>query len=197
MTPLPRAYAGDPFVVRTINAGPAIDQLHIDGHRFFLENRYRGPDGKVKATPTDTLHYGVSERFTAILDGGAGGRKQRAGDYLYENSVGRRARQGAWGMLRVLPRQVPDLQPLPGRSVPQGSFSLPDKTGGRPPSAGHAGNPCPSDAPERALTISAVDLPGDVAGRQAAFVPSEVAAEVKSGDRRPSRSWPTPRPATA
>ena len=35
MTPLPRAYVGDPFVIRTITANPSVDGLHVDGHRFF------------------------------------------------------------------------------------------------------------------------------------------------------------------
>ena len=32
---------------------------------------------------------------------------QRAGDYLMFNGIARRFRQGAWGMLRVLPRHDP------------------------------------------------------------------------------------------
>src|SRR4051794_37445662 len=94
-TPLPRAYTGDPFVIRTINVGPSVDTLHVDGHRFYLENRMLGADGAPLATPTDGLTYGISERFTAILDGGAG----KPGDYLYMNGIGRRFRQGAWGIL--------------------------------------------------------------------------------------------------
>ena len=41
-TPLPLAYAGDPFVIRTINVSDSVDTLHVDGHRFWLENRYAG-----------------------------------------------------------------------------------------------------------------------------------------------------------
>ena len=43
ITPLPRAYAGDPFVIRTINVGPTVDTLHVDGHTFGYENRYLDP----------------------------------------------------------------------------------------------------------------------------------------------------------
>ena len=46
ITPLPKAYPGDPFVIRTINVGPTVDGLHIDGHRFGLENRYLDANGK-------------------------------------------------------------------------------------------------------------------------------------------------------
>ena len=184
-TPLPRAYVGDPFVIRTIAANAQVDGLHVDGHRFFFENRYLGADGKVQSTPTDTLHYGVSERYTAILDGGAGGTTQSPGDYLYENTIGRRTRQGAWGIIRVLPKHVAGLQPLPGRTTPTGGFTQDAKTGGDPPAAASAGNPCPEGATPRNLTISAVDVPGAVQGATAAFVPSAIAADVKSGAVRP------------
>jgi FtsP/CotA-like multicopper oxidase with cupredoxin domain len=184
-TQLPQAYLGDPFVVRTINVGPSLDSLHFDGHRFFYENRYLGPDGKVKSTPTDTLHYGVSERYTAILDGGAGGIQQQAGDYMYMNAVGRRFRQGAWGLLRVLPQKVNGLQQLPDRvgKIPgDGSFTLPAATGGRPgAAAADGGDPCAAAAPVRSINVSAVDVPGVVPGRTAAFVPSDIADQVKSG----------------
>jgi hypothetical protein len=185
-TPLPRAYAGDPFVIRTINVGPQVDTLHLDGHRFFTENRYRGPDGKVESTPTDTLHYGVSERYTAMLDGGAGGAGRRPGDYLFMNGIGRRFRQGAWGILRVLERKAGDLQPLPGVAPPPGgAFTPPARTGGRPPEGAGPGDPCPDDAPARTMQVSAVDVPGLVAGRRAAFVPTADAADVESGHKTP------------
>jgi hypothetical protein len=185
VTPLPRAYVGDPFVIRTINTGPSLDGLHVDGHRFFFENRYLGADGKVKSTPTDTLHYGVSERYTAILDGGAGGKTQSPGDYLYENSVARRTRQGAWGIIRVLPKQAGDLKPLPGTNVPTGSFSPGRQTGGAPPQTNDAGNPCPDSATQRHLSISAVDVPGGVDGATSAYVPSDKASDVTSGKLKP------------
>jgi hypothetical protein len=185
VTPLPRAYVGDPFVIRTINAGPSLDGLKVDGHRFFFENRYLGADGKVKSTPTDTLHYGVSERYTAILDGGAGGKTQSPGDYLYENTVARRTRQGAWGIIRVLPKQTGGLQPLPGTNVPTGGFTPGEQTGGAPPATTDAGNPCPDDAPQRRLSVSAVDVPGGADGATAAYVPSDKAVDVKSGALKP------------
>ena len=110
-TILPRAYPGDPFVIRTINvSGNGVDTLHIDGHRFRIENRFTDAAGKPLATLVDTLHYGVSEKFTAILDGGAGGREHRPGDYLFMNGLARRLRQGAWGILRVLPSADADAQ---------------------------------------------------------------------------------------
>jgi hypothetical protein len=185
-TPLPRAYAGDPFVVRQINVTPNEDTLHIDGHRFWVEGaRYQGPDGKPEATPLDTVHGSVSDKVTEVLEGGAGGERHAPGDYLYFNGVGRRMRQGAWGLLRVLPRQVGDLQPLPGTAVPGGAFDQGAQTGGRPPASDATGEPCPDGAPQRTFQVTAVDVPGGADGATAAFVPSADADAVIAG-RQPA-----------
>ena len=182
-TPLPRAYAGDPLAIRAVNVGPAIDGLKVDGHRFFRENRFLDGESRTAASPTDSLHYGVSERYTAILDGGAGGPEHRTGDFMYFNSLGRRFRQGAWGLLRVLPRQVGDLQPLPGTSVPAGGTPLPAPTGGRPPAAGGPGDPCPQAATTRTVDVSAVDLATPRPGVSSAFVESADAGAVRDGSK--------------
>jgi hypothetical protein len=182
-TPLPRAYTGDPFVFRTIAVGPNIDTFHVDGHRFFLENRYLDANGKVEASPVDTLHYGISEKFTLALQGGAGGLTHQPGDYLYMNGIARRFRQGAWGILRVLPRKVDGLQPLPGTSPPSGPFQLPTQTGGPPPEPSGPGTPCPAEAPQRVFNVTAVTVSGGVAGAQKAYVPTSEAAAVQNGTK--------------
>jgi hypothetical protein len=179
-TPLPRAYPGDPFVIRTIQVGPTVDGLHVDGHRFVLENRNLS-GGKQIASTLDTLKYGISERFTLVLDGGAGGPQHRSGDYLYMNELGSHFRQGAWGIIRVLPGSSPDLQPLPGTTPPPPA-SLPTQTGGRPPEPAGPGDPCPVTAPVRSFNVAAVDLPSSNASEtRNAFVPAGVAAAAESG----------------
>jgi hypothetical protein len=183
-TPMPRAYQGDPLAIRTINVGPAMDGLKVDGHRFFRENRFLDGQARTAASPTDSIHYGVSERYTAILDGGAGGPEQRTGDFMYFNSLGRRFRQGAWGLLRVLPRQVADLKPLPDRpAVPSGGTPLPTPTGGRPPATPSAGDPCPADATTRTIDVSAIDLANPRPGVSSVFVTSADAAAVRAGTK--------------
>jgi hypothetical protein len=182
-TPLPVAYRNDPFVIRTVNVtGNGIDSLHLTGHRFYTESRLRDADGNVLGTPQDSVQYGVSGKFTAILEGGAGGKAGNAGDYLYMDGIGRRFRQGSWGLLRVLPGRVDDLQPLPGTSVPDGP-AVPTPTGGRPPVVTSAGRPCPANAPARSFAVSAVDLPNDRGeeGTRSAFVPTGIAADVRAG----------------
>jgi len=173
---LPKAYAGDPFVIRTINVGPSVDTLHLDGHRFFTENRFIDSASKVIQKPVDTIHYGISERYTAILQGGAGGVKQRPGDYLFFNGISRRFQQGAWSILRVLDGKDPDLQPLPGRALPANDATVPGAT--IPASTG-PGDPCPASAPQRTLAVSAVDISGADKGVKSVFVPTAAAASAQ------------------
>src|SRR4029077_20726912 len=73
-TPLLRAYPGDPVVIRAIHVGPTIDSFRMDGHNFYIEKRARdAATGTMYSRVPDTIHSGVSERYTLILDGGAGG----------------------------------------------------------------------------------------------------------------------------
>jgi hypothetical protein len=142
--------------------------------------------GNLAASPLATVLDGVSERFTLALQGGAGGPKKVAGDYLYTNGIGRRIEHGAWGLIRVLPeRRVDSLQPLPGRDVPAGQTDPPQPTGGRPPVASTTGEPCAPGAPQKTFKVSAVDVPGAVIGRTLAYVPTADAAAVKSGLKAP------------
>jgi hypothetical protein len=183
-TPMPRAYPGDPIVIRTIDVGPDMDALHVDGHRMWLENRYLNPaTGLQQATPTDTLRYGVSERFTMILRGGAGGPNAEPGDYLYMNGINRRFRAGAWGIIRVLPGLTGDLKPLPSRPAPPAQ-AIPTPTGGRPPAA-DAGNPCPSGSPVHSFDVSAVDVSSAPHGQKTVYALTSAAAAIARGDRQP------------
>src|SRR4051812_12581479 len=176
-TPIPKAYPNDPIVVRTINVGPSVDTLHIDGHHFYLEPRYLTAGGGEEGSPIDTIHYGISEKFSLMFNA------ERAGDYLYMNGINRRFRDGAWGILRVLPGLSDSLKPLPGVDTPAAGDPLPTKTGGRPPAAAGPGNPCPAGTGQRSFDVTAVDVPsansqnGDV---RSAFVPSNLAALVNN-----------------
>jgi hypothetical protein len=182
---LPTAYAGDPFVIRTINVGPSVDTLHLDGHRFFTENRFVDSASHIIQRPVDTIHYGISERYTAILDGGAGGVKQRPGDYLFFNGIGRRFQQGAWSMLRVLDGKSADLQPLPGHPAPANDATV--HTGTTPPADTGAGDPCPASAPRKTIAVTAATVKGSLkgAGVRSVFVPTAKAAAIENGSANP------------
>ena len=174
---IPQAYPGDPFVIRTINVGPSVDTFHVDGHRFFDENRFLDSASHVIQKPKDTLHIGVSERFTSILEGGAGGVKQRPGDYLFFNGISRRFQQGAWSLLRVLDGKATDLQPLPGHPAPANDATVP--TGTTPPADSGPGNPCPAGAPDRTIAVSTVDVRSANKGEKSVFVQTSSAASAQ------------------
>ena len=185
ITPLLRAYPGDPVVIRSIHVGPNVDSFRVDGHKFYTEKRMPSdPSGTRKySRVSDTIQSGVSERFTLMLDGGAGGVRHIPGDYLYHDGVARRFRQGAWGIIRVLGAQAADLQPLPGYPAPGGTYVQPAVTGGRPPVTTDPGNPCPAGSPQKSFAVSAVDVPstnvGSGKGPRAAYVLSSAASSVK------------------
>ena len=164
-TPILKAYVGDPVVIRNINVGQGTNTLTIDGHQTFWEPRYRDALG-VESSPIDTIHTTVSEKFTLILKGGAGGPNHVAGDYIYHDGENRRFKSGAWGILRVLPAVNSGvLKPLPGASIPA---QLPI---------------CPASSPGPHLRHQrrrpAQHGPGgNQDGRKAAFVPTSLAAGV-------------------
>lgn len=141
VTPLPRLYANDPLVIRTISVSPTIDTLHLQGGRTVLEPRY--------------AHAGASE----------------PGDYLYANGNEQRTQQGAWGIVRILPGRVDDLRPLPGVDTPSDPYVQPTPTGGAPPVVTSAGSPCPTSAPTRRFDVSAIDRSGTFSGARTAYVP--------------------------
>ena len=189
LTPLPRAYAGDPFVIRAISVGPTVDTLHVDGHSFGYENRYYDSAGNLEGAAVDTLHYGISEKYSLILHGGAGGTNHTPGDYLYFNGIDRRITDGAWGIIRVLKGRVSTdpnnpnyLQPLPG-TTPAGAPALPTQTGGAPPDAALAppASPCPGGATAHAVNITAVRVPNVDNSIRLAYVPSAQARAVQAG----------------
>lgn len=144
-TPLPRAYVGDPFVIRTIGVVEKEGALRVTGHRFRPE-RFAA-EGEL----TDAATTGISERFDYVLDGGAGGPAGTPGDYLYYSTVQREFESGAWGILRVHDTLQPGLEPLPDRPAPAEGEGFPalSFTGGAPPPAGGPGQPCPAGAPSR------------------------------------------------
>jgi hypothetical protein len=187
ITPLPRAYAGDPFVIRAISVAPTVDTLHVDGHTFGYENRYADSAGNAEGAAVDTLHYGISEKYSLVLKGGAGGTTKLAGDYLYFNGIERRITDGAWGIIRVLNGRVtadqanPNfLQPLPG-TMPADTTPLPTQTGGAPPEPSDTGSPCPTTAAVHTVSVTAVKVPNVDNSVRFAYVPTDQANAVLAG----------------
>jgi hypothetical protein len=162
-TPLLRAYAGDPVVIRTIGLSERVEALRVQGHRFKRE-RFNA-DGEL----VDAATTGISERFDYVLDGGAGGPAKLAGDYLYYSTRNFAFESGGWGIFRVHDRLRSDLQPLPGITAPPTGTGFPLLTaatgntqttpGPNPPApsatnVSNSANPCPSGAPVRSYDVS-------------------------------------------
>jgi FtsP/CotA-like multicopper oxidase with cupredoxin domain len=191
VTPLPLLYPNDPLVVRTINVAPSIDTLHLQGGRTLLEPRYAPHDGGTGTqvngpTIIDAVHYSVSEKFTLVFNGSRPDMTMRPGDYLYANGNERRTQDGAWGIVRILPGTVPDLQPLPGVAAPTSSYTLPSVTGGLPPATTDPGNPCPAGSPARRFDVTALDKKTGQQGGRMAFVPNSDVPSVLAGTKEKS-----------
>ncbi|MEU7384793.1 MULTISPECIES: hypothetical protein [unclassified Streptomyces] len=172
-TPLLRAYAGDPVVIRTIGLSERAEALRVQGHRFRMERFNQ--DGQLM----DTATTGMSERFDYVLDGGAGGPTASPGDYLYYSTRTFALESGAWGVFRVHDRLRGDLKPLPGRAPLPGGTGFPVQTAaGGNTQAAPGPNPapawladgrvdtsvvtstaktCPKSAPERHYDVSLFD----------------------------------------
>ncbi len=151
MTPLPRAYVGDPFVIRHLGVVERVGGLRVSGHRFKLERW--GAGGAI----SDTSPLGISERFDLILEGGAGGPGGFPGDYLYYSSVGRDFLAGAWGIIRVHNTARESLQPLPDRPEPPASEDVPADEGDIPMLATDPGSPGPEGAPLRHYDVDVTE----------------------------------------
>jgi hypothetical protein len=177
VTPLPQAYPGDKIVIRSINVSPTLDTLHVQGSRFLTENRYVDASGP-EASLIDTIHHGMSERTTLMLD--AGGARHVAGDTLYFSGSDTRMNQGAWGLIRVLPGSSGGLKPLPDNAAPADAWSPPTLT--TPPPTTDPGSPCPTGAPVHSFAVSAVDVSGG--HPSVAYVRTADLAAVKAGTRK-------------
>jgi manganese oxidase len=175
-TPLPRLYKNDPLVIRSINVSPTMDTLRLQGGKTMLEPRYThpGPTGLPvpEGTIIDTIHAGMSEKFTLIFNGAQPNMKMSPGDYLYTNGNDARMQQGAWGIVRILPGMVDDLKPLPGITTPGTAYVPPVTTGLPAPASSSAGNPCPPGVPARHFGISAMDRSSGSNGGRTAYVPN-------------------------
>ncbi|TCO46621.1 hypothetical protein [Actinocrispum wychmicini] len=155
-TPLLRAYAGDPVVIRTIGVNDRVEGLRLQGHRFAKE-RFNADAELMDASTT-----GISERFDYVLDGGAGGPGHFPGDYLYYSTRNFAFESGAWGIFRVHDRLQSDLKPLPDRTSPASGTGFPivRPNSGTPPPASQAGvvsnsgSPCAVNAPTRDYDVT-------------------------------------------
>jgi FtsP/CotA-like multicopper oxidase with cupredoxin domain len=133
-TPLLKAYLGDTIAVRLLHT--LMNETHVwkvAGHAFRTERYAEHSDFR------NAHHVGIAERYDFIFK--AGGPQQMAGDYLHYNGRASHLSEGSWGIIRVLDKETPDLQKLPGRDeIPESAKSI-----------------CPSDAPVKNFNVIAAD----------------------------------------
>jgi hypothetical protein len=108
-TPLIQAYAGDRLRLHVL--APWSEQAQVfgvEGHDWSIEPGLKG------ANVVGSAAIGGLEQLTIEPLGGAGGRAQTPGDYLYGDSRLPYREAGLWGLLRVHPRgeSVTGLRPL-------------------------------------------------------------------------------------
>jgi hypothetical protein len=182
-TPVFRAYAKDPVVIRNVDGShEEVHTFNLHGHRWLNEPdnanstvvdnqslslaeyyNYELQSGKVGRKPrstSGTLNQARNDQANgapAILDGGAG----KAGDYLYGSTPLDDQWLGMWGIFRVPDGTVPDLQVLPDRdnsTLTRKTDPWPELAPGEPLNtmAPQAVNTCPVGAPVRTYDVAAI-----------------------------------------
>jgi hypothetical protein len=139
-TPMLRAYLGDTIVFRLLQTMTNETMVWtLSGHTYLTE-RYAGD-----ANRKNSIHIGIAERYDLVVPQ-AGGPRLQAGDYIHFNGRASKFSEGAWGIVRVLDKDVPDLQKLPsgysGRNVIPKSPAV-----------------CPADAPLKHFNVVSIDFP--------------------------------------
>jgi FtsP/CotA-like multicopper oxidase with cupredoxin domain len=139
-TPMVRAYLGDTVVFRLLQTMTNESMVWtLSGHTYLTE-RYAGD-----ANRKNSIHVGIAERYDLVVPQ-AGGPRLQAGDYIHFNGRSSKFSEGAWGILRVLDKDVSDLQKLPagysGRNEMPKSLAV-----------------CPAEAPVKNFNVVAIDFP--------------------------------------
>jgi len=138
-TPLLRAYLGDTVVFRLLHTlmNETMDWV-LSGHTFLTE-RYAGDANRKNA-----IHIGIAERYDLVVPH-AGGPQLMPGDYIHFNGRSSHFSEGAWGILRVLEKEVPDLKKLPAGYTGRNEIPAPAKS------------VCPDNAPVKSFNVVAMD----------------------------------------
>jgi len=139
-TPLLRAYVGDTMVFRLLHTLMNETMTWtLSGHTFLTE-RYAGD-----ANRKNSIHIGIAERYDLVVPQ-AGGPRLQGGDYIHFNGRSSKFSEGAWGIVRVLDKEVPDLQKLPA------GYSARNEIPKQQPV-------CPAGAPVKSFNVVALDYP--------------------------------------
>ena len=139
-TPMLRAYVGDTLVFRLLQTMANETMVWtLSGHTFLTE-RYAGD-----ANRKNSIHIGIAERYDLVVPQ-AGGPRLQPGDYIHFNGRNSHFSEGAWGILRVYEKEVPDLQKLPAGYTNRSEIPAPLPV-------------CPDKAPVKTFNTVAMDYP--------------------------------------
>jgi manganese oxidase len=111
----------------------------VSGHTYLTE-RYAGD-----ANRKNSIHIGIAERYDLVVPQ-AGGPRLQPGDYIHFNGRMSKFSEGAWGIMRVLDKEVSDLQKLPAGYSRRNEIPKPLPV-------------CPSEAPAKSFHVVALDYP--------------------------------------
>jgi len=150
LTPILRAYAGDPLRIRLFQGA------HEESHSFNVHGlKWKRERRDIDSVTESQHHIGVSESFTfeTFLP--------RPGDYLWAFEDVEDIWLGCWGLIRGYDHEVPDLIPLPDRALPPlPDEPLPAATGRVPPPATvRTPDSAPPGAPVRRFHVVAFQTP--------------------------------------
>ncbi|MBP3952264.1 multicopper oxidase domain-containing protein [Bacillus suaedae] len=108
ITPILRAYEGDPIRIRLLQGAQE------ESHSFNLHGlRWLKERGDLSSELANQQHIGISESFTFET------YIPRSGDYLWAFETEEDLWNGLWGLIRAYDQRVPDLIPLEDRFKPQ------------------------------------------------------------------------------
>jgi hypothetical protein len=206
-TPVLRAYAGDPVVIR--NVVGAHEEMHtftLHGHRWLNE-----PDNP-NSTLTDSQTLGLAEYFNyeiigghlvhvgdwgpalkdktqvhmwnggpAIVNRGAGG----PGDYMYGSTSLDDQWLGMWGIFRTTDRRQPGLAPLPDRREPGSPYVPRSPDRGQPGSGYVPWPPVPGRKPPPARPVNTCPTSAPLRSFDISVVAQPLTFNPKTGDNDP------------
>lgn len=139
VTPILRAYEGDPIRVRLLQGS------HEESHSFNVHGlKWQSERPDLNSQVKAQQHIGISESFTFES------YIPLSGDYLWAFETEEDVWNGTWGLIRAYDQMVDDLIVLSDRPNPPPRITPLPKVTGKPPALANPKDTLPPEAPENA-----------------------------------------------